>query len=494
MEIISKISYNGTIMRYIPTIGLEIHIEPKTKSKMFCDCPNDSGETQANRNTCPICLGHPGAMPVANLEAIKSVIRFGLALGGKIAEKAIFDRKSYFYPDLPKGYQISQYEHPFVEHGELLGVHITRVHLEEDAGKLVHGDNGKTFVDFNRGGVPLMELVTDPDVKDGDHAVRFAKELQMILRYLGISNADMEKGEMRLEANISIRPEGQEKLGTKVEVKNLNSFKSLHDAIDYEIKRQEEVILSGERIIQETRGWDAINNVTFSQRSKEGAQDYRYLPEPDLPPVDLTTDEIINLAALRASIPELPESKRRRFESEYGISFEQAALLVEDKQFAEYFEEIISEIEEDIDAKEFKRAITTAANYVLTDLKAVLNNKGMSLADNKATPENMADLAIMIIGGELTSRMAKDIMEDLVTTDMDPRAIMEKRGMKQVSDAGSLLPVIQGIVANNPKAVSDYKSGKTNASQFLFGLAMKELKGQGNPDAIRKILEEELNK
>ncbi len=486
-------SYNGTIMRYIPTIGLEIHIEPKTKSKMFCGCPNESGETQPNKNTCPICLGHPGAMPVANIEAIKSVIKLGMALEGKIADKSIFDRKSYFYPDLPKGYQISQYEHPFVLGGELLGVKLRRIHLEEDAGKLVHGENGKTYVDFNRGGVALIELVTEPDVKDGDHAVRFAKELQLILRYLGISNADMEKGEMRLEANISIRPDGETKLGTKVEVKNLNSFKSLHDAIDFEIKRQEEAILNGERIIQETRGWDAIKNITFSQRSKEEAQDYRYLSEPDLPPIDLISGDLIDLASLRISIPELPESKRRRFVSEYNVTFDQSSLLVEDRKMAEYFEETVSEIMSEIQHDAINRAIATAANYILTDLKAVLNNKGLTLEDNKATPENMADLASMIINNDITSRMAKDIMEDLVMTDMDPKMIMEKKGMKQVSDEGSILPIIKEVITNNEKVVADYKSGKTNAIQFLFGQAMKQLKGQGNPDVIRKILEEELN-
>lgn len=481
-------------MRYIPTIGLEVHIEPRTRSKMFCGCPNDSGERQPNKNVCPICLGHPGAMPVANIEAIKSVIRFGLALKGEIADKAIFDRKSYFYPDLPKGYQISQYEHPFVSGGELLGVRIKRVHLEEDAGKLVHDASGKTLVDFNRGGVPLMELVTEPDIRDGEYAVRFTKELQLILRYLGISNADMEKGEMRLEANISIKPENAEKLGTKVEVKNLNSFKSLNDAINYEIKRQEEVLRDGGRIIQETRGWDAISGATFSQRSKEEAQDYRYLPEPDLPPVNISSGELINIEELRLSIPELPEEKRRRFSEEYGLTEAQSGSIVEDRMLAEYFEETASEILAETGGETLTKALTSAANYILTDLRSILNEKGVSTKESLVTPENMADLAILIAKGDLSSRMAKDILVEMAESGADPRAVVEKKGMKQVSDEGTVLAVISEVIAENEKVVADYKSGKTNALQFLFGQAMAKMRGQGNPAVIRKVLEEELSK
>ena len=481
-------------MRYKPTIGLEIHIEPKTRSKMFCGCPNDSGECQPNKNVCPICLGHPGAMPVANIEAIKSVIRFGLALNGSIADRSIFDRKSYFYPDLPKGYQISQYEHPFVSGGGLLGVRIKRVHLEEDAGKLVHGTDGKTFIDFNRGGVPLMELVTEPDIASGEQAVRFAKELQLILRYLGISNADMEKGEMRLEANISVRPEQAEKLGTKVEVKNLNSFKSLNDAINHEIERQEKVLEGGEKVTQETRGWDAVAGETFSQRSKEGAEDYRYLPEPDLPPVDIVSGELINLEELRTSIPELPDEKRKRFAGEYGLTEAQAGSLVEDRALAEYFEETASEILAETGGDTLSKALIAAANYILTDLRSILNEKGLSVKESAVTPENMADLSILIASGDLSSRMAKDVLSEMAVSGADPRVVIEQKGMKQISDESVVLSAVSEIIAANEKVVADYKSGKTNALQFLFGQAMAKLKGQGNPAVIRKVLEEELAK
>jgi len=433
-------------------------------------------------------------MPVANIEPIKSVIRLGLALKGNIAERAIFDRKSYFYPDLPKGYQISQYEHPFVSGGTLLGVRIRRIHLEEDAGKLIHGDGGKTLVDFNRGGVPLMELVTEPDIESGESAVHFAKELQLILRHLGISNADMEKGEMRLEANISVRPEDQEEFGTKVEVKNLNSFKSLNDAINYELRRQEKAILGGEKIIQETRGWDAIAGETFSQRSKEEAQDYRYLPEPDLPLINVASGDLINLEELRISIPELPEEKRKRFSEEYGLNEIQAGSIVEDRMLAEYFEETASEILAETGGETMTKALLSAANYILTDLRAILNEKGLSVGDSGITPENMADLSVLIASGELSSRMAKDVLLEMADTGADPRLIINRRGMKQVFDEGAVREVVLEVVSANEKVVADYKSGKMNALQFLLGQTMTKMKGQGNPEVIRKILEEELVK
>ncbi len=325
---------------FIPTIGLEIHAELKTNSKMFCSCKNDPEEKHPNVNVCPVCLAHPGPLPVANETAIISVIRLGFAIKGTIAERSHFDRKSYFYPDLPKGYQISQYEDPLVLGGTLKGIRITRVHLEEDTAKLVHSDDGvSSLVDYNRAGVPLMELVTEPDVKNADEAVAFARELQLILRYLGISDADMEKGQMRVEANISVRKSEGEGYGTKVEVKNINSFKAVHDAIEYELARQEKLITEGGKVSQETRGWDEKRGITESQRSKESAHDYRYFPEPDLPELDITRFDI---ASIRDSIPELPEEKRERLVREYGLSRENAELLIEDKKMAEYFEESVS--------------------------------------------------------------------------------------------------------------------------------------------------------
>ena len=333
---------------YKPTIGLEIHTELKTKTKMFCGCLNFSVnleqiENQPNINICPVCLAHPGTLPAPNKEAIKSVVKLGLALGGKIAKISKFDRKNYFYPDLPKGYQISQYDQPFVLGGMLNSVKITRVHLEEDTARLIHSEDGKSsLVDFNRAGVPLMELVTEPDIKNGKEAVYFAKELRLIMKYLGISNADMEKGQMRVEANISISKD--KKLGTKVEIKNLNSFRAVEEAIDYEIKRQEDVLEKEEKVVQETRGWDENKKSTFSQRLKEEAHDYRYFSEPDIPSFDFSKSDFINIEELKSFIPELPVQKRERFIKEYGLKPDQVEILVEDKLLGNYFEQAISEL------------------------------------------------------------------------------------------------------------------------------------------------------
>jgi aspartyl-tRNA(Asn)/glutamyl-tRNA(Gln) amidotransferase subunit B len=483
-------------MKYIPTIGLEVHMELNTQTKMFCHCPNESGDLKPNTNVCPICLGHPGTMPVANKEAIRSIIKLGMALGGKIADIAIFDRKSYFYPDLPKGYQISQYEHPFVEGGELAGVKLTRVHLEEDAGKLMHATDGASLVDYNRASVPLMELVTEPVISSGDEAQKFAKELQLILRYLGICNADMEKGEMRLEANISVRPEGTDKLGTKVEVKNLNSFRSLTDAINFEIKRQSAALDKGERIIQETRGWNQVKSETYSQRSKEQAHDYRYHPEPDLPPIDLTDKSFIDLDEVRLSVPELPAEKRARFVSEFGLPEAQVSDLTEDRYLADYFEKTVSEVLEEameMSEEDKKKAVTLSANYILADMRGLMNEMNVTDMDAvKITPENMADLAVLIVKGDVTSRMAKDLLRDMFESGLDPRAIIEKKGIKQVTDEGPILEAIKAVMEANPNAVADFKKGKENALQFMIGQTMAKLKGQGNPGVVKKVLEENL--
>ncbi|MFA4999370.1 MAG: Asp-tRNA(Asn)/Glu-tRNA(Gln) amidotransferase subunit GatB [Parcubacteria group bacterium] len=490
-------------MKYIPTIGLEVHMELKTATKMFCRCPNNSDEKAPNENVCPICLGHPGTLPIANKEAIRAILKLGMALGGKIPAMSRFDRKSYFYPDLPKGYQISQYEYPFVQGGELAGVKLRRIHLEEDAGKLLHsasvssgrsGSSGaETLCDFNRAGIPLMELVTEPDIKSGEQAVRFTKELQLILRYLEISSADMERGEMRLEANISVHSEDTDRLGTKVEVKNLNSFAFMAKAIDYEIKRQEEALERGEKIIQETRGWDSANNRTYSQRSKEEAHDYRYLPEPDLPPYDLTDESFVNLEELRASIPELPWEKRERFVKEFGITKKNAEMFIENRLFAEYYEETASEImAENVTPEEKKGALRLAANYMLADVKGAMNKAGVDISAfrTKVSPENMADLVILITKGNLSSRMAKDILTEMYEKGLDPRNIINEKGITQVTDERTIAKAIKEVLAENLKAVEDYKKGKGNALQFLFGKVMIKLEGQGNPEAIKKSLEE----
>jgi len=478
-------------MTYQPTIGLEIHVELKTKTKMFCGCLNDPGERHPNINVCPICLAHPGVLPTINKKAVEAVLKLGLALNSKIPETSKFDRKNYFYPDLPKGYQISQYDKPLTIGGELNGIGITRIHLEEDAGRLVHSPDGKSsLVDFNRAGLPLMELVTEPDIKSGKQAVDFSQELQLILRYLDVSDADMEKGQMRVEVNISISDKRQEtsdkKLGTKVEIKNLNSFRSVGEAIDYEIKRQTEVLEKGELVKQETRGWDDVNKKTVSQRSKEEAHDYRYFPEPDLPPMDLTPPAGgFDLESLKIEIPELPAQKRERFKKEYSLEPQQTEVLIDNRYLAEYFEESVSELAEEVGDK--NRNIQLLFNYLSSDIKGLMNEQKISIKELNITPENFADLIVLIAKGEISSRSAKDIIKEMFLTGLDPRQIIEQKGLKQVSDEDSLKQIVEQIIKENPKAIDDYKKGKENALQFLIGQAMAKLKGRGNPENLKSI-------
>ena len=488
-------------MKYVPTIGLEIHIELATRSKMFCGCKNDSDETKPNTNVCPVCLGHPGTLPTINREAIENVIRLGYALHGSVAATSHFDRKSYFYPDLPKGYQISQFEEPLVRGGELCGIHIRRIHLEEDTGRLLHElpGGGKaedaSFVDFNRAGVPLMELVTDPDIRDGETAVRFARELQRVLRYLGLSGANMEKGEMRVEANISIAPEeeseglsGEPVLGTKVEVKNLNSFRSVGDAIEYEIKRQERVLRGGNAVVQETRGWNEKQGETESQRSKESAHDYRYFPEPDLPPLILA--ELFDLASLKNGIPELPEEKRKRLQGDLGLSEEQAHFLSENAAAAAFFEASVSELQTMVDPA----PITLLFNYYASDLQGLLKKKGTDSATTSVRPEHLAHLIALIHRKELSSRLAKDVLERMVETGEDLEAIIRDGGVRVMRDTDALKAVAKNILAQEPKAAEDFRNGKVNALQFLVGKGMAETKGQADPDELRSAFQELIGK
>ncbi|MBI2514897.1 Asp-tRNA(Asn)/Glu-tRNA(Gln) amidotransferase subunit GatB [Candidatus Wolfebacteria bacterium] len=494
-------------MNYEPVIGLEIHAELKTRTKMFCGCLNDPDEKHPNINVCPVCLGHPGTLPVPNKSAIESVLKLGLTLDSKIPEESKFDRKNYFYPDLPKGYQISQYDQPLVLGGELNAVRITRIHLEEDTGRLVHeaysmkheaeknvsgfGLHASSLVDFNRAGVPLMELVTEPDIKSGDETVRFAKELQLILRYLKISDADMEKGQMRVEVNISLGQiiDGKLQMGTKVEIKNLNSFKAVGDAIDYEIKRQAEVLEAGKEVVQETRGWNEGQGKTFSQRFKEESHDYRYFPEPDIPPMELSRElSRFNLDNLKIEIPELPAQKRKRFAEEYGLNEEQTEILVSDRRLAEFFEESVSELKSQLPITNYQLLI----NYLTSDLTGLMNQEGISISELKITPEHLAHLVAMIEKKELTSRMAKDVLAEMIATGLDPHEIIKEKGIAQVSDEDSIKKVIEEVIAENPVAIKDYKKGKQNALQFLIGKTMAKLKGQGNPEVIAKILNNKL--
>ncbi len=480
------------IHMYIPTIGLEIHAELKTRTKMFCSCKNDPLETRPNTNVCPICLGHPGTLPVINKEAIKSMIKIGLALKGKVADYSQFDRKSYFYPDLPKGYQISQYEYPIIKEGFLRGIRITRVHLEEDAGRLAHADKS-SLVDFNRAGLPLMELVTEPDIHNAEEAIFFARGLQEILRYLDTSNADMEKGQMRIEANISIAPEGAGKLGTKVEVKNINSFKAVEGAIKFEIERQSKLLDEGKKIIQETRGWDDVRNVTISQRIKEEANDYRYFPEPDLPPLNLLSGpDAFDLEKMKIEIPELPDEKRNRFVVEYALNKDTVETLVAEKELADYFEESASELKENTE----KGNVQILANYLTSDLKGLMKLQNVSVKDVKIPPEHLAHLVALIQNGKLTSRLAKDTLAKMFTSGDDPESLMRAEfGSVDILSSvtvENLEKIIDEVISENQKSVTDYKNGKMNALQFLIGKAMSKKKGVLEPNRVRKLLEEKL--
>jgi len=493
---------------YFPTIGLEIHAELKTRTKMFCDSVNDPDEKEPNKNTCPVCLGHPGTLPTINKKAVEAVIRVGLALNGKINPITKFDRKNYFYPDLPKGYQISQYDQPLVVGGKLLGVDLTRIHLEEDAGKLGHAIKGSpahgskqehfSMVDFNRAGVPLMELVTEPDMHGADEAVAFAKEFQLILRYLGVSDADLERGQMRFDLNISVSD--TDALGAKVEVKNLNSFAALRGAIEYEIKRQTEILESGEKITQETRGWDDAKEISVSQRSKEEAHDYRYFPEPDLPPIETS---IFDIEKMRAELPELPAQKRERFQKEFRLSEKQADLLVQDKPIGDFFEAAVSELalretsgqaeQENPELSLPKKSSEELLfNYLTSDLAGLMGETGISFGELKISPERLAHLVDLIASSKIMSRQAKDILRKMFETGDDPEYILNVEGLHTVSDEGELAHVIQEIIAENPAAVADYRKGKTASMQFLIGKAMGKLKGRGNPEALKEIFKKTL--
>lgn len=486
--------------KYIPAIGLEIHAELKTKTKMFCDSLNDPNESHPNINICPICTGHPGTLPTINKKAVELLLKIGMALNGDIPRSSRFDRKNYFYPDLPKGYQISQYDLPLIFGGNLNGVRIHHIHLEEDAAKLIHQPvrlpDGSTqdvsLVDYNRAGRPLMELVTEPDIKNAEQAVDFVRELRLILRYIGASDADIEKGQMRVDVNVSISYKSNE-LGTKVEIKNIGSLRALHDAIQYEIKRQADVVSSGGKIKQETRGWDDAKKITVPQRSKEEAKDYRYFPEPDLPPFDL---DKFDLTALKLEIPELPAKKRYRFEREYGLTAEKARLLVKDLVMADYFESAVSELLADLGAADAARlrqeAITLVFNYLTTDLKGLLAEHELELGDvmqTTITPENFADLIQLILDRKILSRGAKDVLRSMLKTGLDPNQIIEQEGLEAVSDENQLEETVKKVIENNPKAVADYRRGKKNAVQFLVGKAMAELRGKGDPQLLRELIE-----
>jgi aspartyl-tRNA(Asn)/glutamyl-tRNA(Gln) amidotransferase subunit B len=476
-----------------PTIGLEIHAELNTRTKMFCDSLNDSAEIHPNINICPVCMGHPGTLPVINKEAVKKVLLTGLALGGHISEYSIFERKNYFYPDLPKGYQISQYQRPLVVGGELIlpssekKIRIRRIHLEEDTGRLIHGvGEGEaakfTLVDFNRAGVPLMELVTEPDIASSDEAGEFAEEFRLILRYLGVSDADMEKGQMRLEANVSLN------MGTKVELKNINSFNALRRAIEYEISRQEKILKDGKKVLHQTRGWDENKEITVLQRSKEESHDYRYFPEPDLPPIKVYEDEELNPENLKNNLPELPRQKRQRFNKEYNLRTEESAMLIADKNMSDFFEKTVSEFLEWINPKNKKTAYAAVLNYLTSDLQGLIKEKELNWDELLVSPENFAELIKMISENIVSSRAAKDVLKIMVEEGGDPSDIVKSRGLTQVSSEEVLMNIVKKVIENNIQAASDYKAGKENALQFLIGKVMSATKGGANPETVKLVL------
>lgn len=472
---------------YTPTIGLEVHAELKTQTKMFCASKNDSDETRPNVNVCPVCMAHPGTLPVINREAVRHVLRVGVALGSKLADYSEFDRKNYFYPDIPKGYQISQYAHPLVEGGVLAGVAITRVHLEEDTASSTHDDaTGETHIDFNRAGVPLMELVTEPVIKSPEEAGRFARELQTLLRYLGACDANLEKGEMRVDANVSVS--NSEELGVKVEIKNLNSFRSVERAVLYEIERQTRMLEKGEMVVQETRGWDDPSGKTFSQRTKEVAADYRYFPDPDLPSLKLSEIPELTKEVLEKEMPELPEARKSRYEA-LGLKKDDAAMFTIDTRFGDFFDSFSALVGEG-------KLLLLGANYLANDvansIRGIETRDSISSAEISISSQDFAELIRMTDAGEISSRAAKDILAGMFNGEGAPRSIAESKGLFKKSSIADLGPVVDEVLLSNTAAVEEYKKGKANALQFLVGQSMRALRGSGDPEALKKLLEEKL--
>jgi aspartyl-tRNA(Asn)/glutamyl-tRNA(Gln) amidotransferase subunit B len=501
-------------MKFEPVIGLEIHVQLKTKTKMFCRCSNRGEYEAPNVTVCPVCLGQPGTLPVINAKAVEFGVMVGLALGSKITEFSKFDRKQYFYPDLPKGYQISQFDLPVVREGALtvsvpagngerrdVTVRIHRAHLEEDAAKLVHADDGtSSFVDFNRGGTPLIEIVTEPDMRSPAEAKAFLQELRLIMRYIGVSDADMEKGHLRCDANVSIREEGTTVLNPKTEVKNINSFRSVERALEYEIKRQTKLALDGKPVtVLTTRGWDDVRGITVEQRTKEDAADYRYFPEPDLPPLML--HEMAE--ALRFRIPELPEARRRRFMEEYRFSEADVRTLVEDKDLGDYAEKVMSELQEWARSTEDGEAhwaackdqyARLASGWIISKLGGVMTEHKMHVRTLKITPENFAELLVMVHKKEVTGPNALVILTEMALSGADPSVIKQEKNLGAIEDTGELEKAVQDAIAANPKVVEDWKAGKTNAAQFLVGQVMRATRGKAPPETARTLIEEQLKK
>ncbi|MCU0847961.1 MAG: Asp-tRNA(Asn)/Glu-tRNA(Gln) amidotransferase subunit GatB [Spirochaetes bacterium] len=471
-------------MEYEPVIGLEVHVQLNTESKIFCGCSTKFG-SDSNTQTCPVCLGLPGVLPVLNEEVLKKGILAGLAINAKIASYSKFDRKNYFYPDLPKAYQISQYDKPICEDGYieipvkngLKKIGIKRLHLEEDAGKSIHSEtpgNNFSFVDLNRTGVPLAEIVSEPELGSGDEAYEYLQKIKTIMKYIDVSDVNMEEGSLRCDVNVSVREKGAVKFGEKVEIKNLNSFKSVRASINYEIERQIRMIESGEKIVQETRLWDADSNETYSMRSKEDAHDYRYFPDPDLAPIILAPEYI---EEIKKTLPELPDAKLRRFVDEYSLPEYDSSVLTSVKQLADYFEETVK-----LGANPKK-----ASNWIMSELLARITNPE-EIKSFHASPGMLAKLLALIEDGTISGKIAKTVFEEMTATGKGPEQIIDEKGLKQVSDTGEIDSMIDAVLKNNQKSVDDFKNGKENAFKFLVGQVMKESKGKANPILVNDLL------
>jgi len=476
-------------MNYETVIGLEIHIQLNTKSKTFCSCSTEFG-SPPNTHTCPVCLGLPGALPVLNEEVVRKGVAAGLALNAQVENRSIFARKNYFYPDLPKAYQISQYELPINTGGQVRiatsegtekWIGITRAHLEEDAGKLVHDENpqGPSYVDLNRCGVPLLEIVTEPDIRDPDEAYQLLVAIKEIMQYAGVSECNMEKGELRVDVNISLRKFGELKLGVKQEIKNMNSFANVKRALEYEVKRQSKLLRSGEKLVQQTRLFDVNKNATVPMRSKEEAQDYRYFPDPDLVPVDLTEKEVENI---REVLPELPEAKRARFIDEYGLTDYDAANLCTNLKIANYFEEAV---------KNYGKP-KKIANWMLSEFMRYLNEQRIEIDQSSVTPTMLRELFDLMDNGIISGKIAKDVFTDMTSSGKSAGSIVESKGLKQVTDEGALEAVISEVISENASVVEELRGGKDRAFGFLVGQVMKKTKGKANPILANRLLKERI--
>jgi aspartyl-tRNA(Asn)/glutamyl-tRNA(Gln) amidotransferase subunit B len=469
-------------------IGLEVHVELKTNTKIFCDCSTKFG-APPNTNTCPICQGHPGVLPVMNREAVNFAMRAAMAINCEIATDTKFDRKNYFYPDNPKAYQISQFDKPIGEHGwieievngEKKKIGITRLHLEEDAGKLTHTGDGHSLVDLNRQGTPLVEIVSEPDIRTPEEAYAYLEKLKSIIQYTGVSDCKMEEGSLRCDANISLRPYGQEKFGTKTELKNLNSFAFVKSGLEYEEKRQEQVLESGGVIDQETRRYDEAKKKTILMRVKEGSDDYRYFPEPDLVPLHIDEEW---KERVRAEIPELPDARKERYVKDLGLPAYDAMVLTLTKEMSDFFEETV---QAGGDAKQ-------SANWLMGEVSAYLNANQVELEDAALTPAGLAGMISLIEKGTISSKIAKTVFKELIENGGDPEEIVKAKGLVQISDEGELGKIVAGIMDNNPQSIEDYKNGKDKAIGFLVGQVMKETKGKANPQMVNKLIMDEMAK